>query len=96
MDFQITIHNLLSGSEYQDIFSAENLHDAVDIALQYHCLQLQVEENNLRITAITNLTTLSNDLWYKKTRKGYFYSNFSTINHSIISINPRIRGYESP
>lgn len=62
MDFQITIHNLLNGCDYQDIFSAENLHDAVDIALQYYCLQLNIDENKLRITAITNLTTLTNDI----------------------------------
>ena len=55
-DFIITIEDVGNMEEYTDLFSAESIHDAVDMALQYYSLKLAVSEEKIKITGIQTIS----------------------------------------
>ena len=55
IDFAITIENLNTDDEYTDLFSAESIHDAVDMALQYYSLKFSMAEDKIKIKGIKTI-----------------------------------------
>ena len=55
LDYLITVEDMTRNEQYGDLFSATNIHDAVDMALQYYSLQLQISEDKIKIKSIQTI-----------------------------------------
>lgn len=55
LDYLITVGDTTRNEEYSDLFSSTNVHDAVDMALQYYSLQLGISEEKIKIKSIQTI-----------------------------------------